>query len=95
MADSLAASMKETIGSESKIMTTAKSKLQALKEGAEAKANAIKSYIGRGLGAIARPFGPLVRYIRRMIATALTAAAIMFRVATVAAGAASEAVAPK
>lgn len=82
LADSLAASMKETIGSESKIMTTAKSKLQALKEGAEAKANAIKSYIGRGLGAIARPFGPLVRYIRRMIATALIAAAIMFGVAT-------------
>ena len=102
IADQTASDMKETIDVETKIINTSKSKFQSLKEGMEAKANTAKAFIGRVLGVIARPFGPLVRFIRHLISVALGVLFILFGAVTVAAGAAtvgagvaSAAVAPK
>lgn len=100
IADQTAADMKETIGVETKIINTSKSKFQSLKEGMEAKANSAKAFIGRVLGTIAKPFGPLVRFIRHVISVALGVLFILFGavaagVATIGAGVASAAVAPK
>jgi hypothetical protein len=79
--------MKEAIDVETKVINTSKSKFQQFKEGMESAANKAKSWVGRVMSVMAKPFGPLVRFIHRVIAGALYVVSIMLGVVTAVAGA--------